>query len=85
MAVKVRLARVGKKHAPFYRIVAIDSRNARDGATLEILGTYNPTKGEFVQFHQERLDYWLGNGAELTEAVRRLQKKHKEQHVVAAA
>lgn len=78
MAVKLRLARVGKKHAPFYRIVAIDTRAPRDGAALEILGTYNPLKGEFVQFHQERINYWVGCGAERTDAVKLLQKKYQE-------
>lgn len=84
MAVKIRLARVGKKHAPFYRVVAIDARAARDSAALEILGTYNPLNGEFVQFHQERINYWIGNGAEQTDAVVRLQKKYQERAQAAA-
>lgn len=74
MAVKIRLARIGKKHAPFYRIVAIDSRRKRNGASLEILGTYNPLSGEFVQFHQERINHWISQGAEATNAVKKLQK-----------
>ena len=55
MAVRIRLARMGKKKAPMYRIVAIDKRNKRDGAFLENLGTYNPLSGELVQFHAEKL------------------------------
>ena len=78
MAVRLRLARVGKKHAPFYRIVAMDARAPRDGAALEILGTYNPLNGDFVQFHQERINYWIGCGAEQTDAVKLLQKKYQE-------
>jgi small subunit ribosomal protein S16 len=75
MAVKIRLSRVGKKAAPFYRIVAVDERRKRDGASLEVLGTYNPLKGELVQFDQERISYWLSQGAIATDAVKRLQKK----------
>ena len=51
MAVSIRLARIGKKKAPFYRIVATDRRNKRDGEFLENLGTYNPLTGELIQFH----------------------------------
>jgi len=49
MAVKLRLSRIGKKHAPFFRIVAVDSRKKRDGSYLENLGTYDSIKGSFVQ------------------------------------
>lgn len=84
MAVKLRLARIGKKHAPFYRVVAIDSHAARDGAALEILGTYNPLKDEFVQFHQDRINYWIGCGAEQSDAVVKLQKKYQERSQAAA-
>ena len=52
MAVAIRLARIGKKKAPFYRIVAIDSRRKRDGGSLENLGTFNPLTCEFIQYHQ---------------------------------
>jgi len=74
MAVKIRLSRVGKKAAPFYRIVAVDERRKRDGASLEVLGTYNPLKGEMVQFNQERINFWISQGAIPTDAVKRLQK-----------
>jgi small subunit ribosomal protein S16 len=74
MAVKIRLSRVGKKAAPFYRIVAVDERRKRDGSSLEVLGTYNPVKGEMVQFNQERINYWISQGAIPTDAVKRLQK-----------
>lgn len=77
MSVKIRLSRIGKKHAPFYRIVAIDSRRKRDGACLEILGTYNPLSGQFVQFHNERIEFWVKQGAQPTDSVKKLQKLYK--------
>lgn len=84
MAVKIRLTRVGKKAAPFYRIVAVDERRKRDGASLEVLGTYNPLKGEMVQFNQERINYWISQGAIPTDAVKRLQKVQSKSTPAAA-
>lgn len=84
MAVKIRLSRIGKKGAPFYRIVAVDERRKRDGASLEVLGTYDPLKGALVQFHAERIDHWVSQGAIPTDAVKRLQKMNKAQQVVAS-
>lgn len=78
MAVKLRLSRVGKKHAPFYRIIAIDSRSPRDGVALEVLGTFDPLKGQFAQFDAERINYWLGCGAVETDAVKKLRKLREE-------
>ena len=76
MAVKIRLARGGAKKRPFYRIVAADARSPRDGRFLEKLGTYNPmTKDGTVSLDQARVDYWLGVGAQPTDAVRRLLRK----------
>jgi small subunit ribosomal protein S16 len=75
MAVKIRFSRIGKKHAPVYRIVATDSRNKRDGKFLDNLGTYNPLTGKIEAFNNERFEYWLSVGAELTDAVKRVQKK----------
>jgi small subunit ribosomal protein S16 len=79
MAVKIRLSRVGKKHAPVYRIVAVDSRNKRDGEYIENLGTYNPVTHEIVQFKTERIDYWVSQGAIPTTVVEKLYKKHKKE------
>lgn len=76
MAVKIRISRIGKKNAPVFRIVAIDSRKKRDGASLEVLGTYNPVTGQLVQFNAERINYWLSQGAIATDAVKKLQKLH---------
>ncbi|MBA3954032.1 30S ribosomal protein S16 [Candidatus Dependentiae bacterium] len=84
MAVKIRLSRIGKIHAPVYRIVAIDSRKKRDGEALDILGTYNPLTGELVQFHQDRIEGWVSKGAVVTDAVKKLQKKHKKSAQVTA-
>lgn len=72
MAVKIRFARVGKKHAPIYKIVAIDSRRKRDGMFLEDLGTYNPKTKQIVQFHEDRVAYWMSVGAIPTDSVARL-------------
>ena len=80
MAVKIRFARVGKKHAPIYRIVAIDSRKKRDGMCLENLGTYNPKTKQLVQFHDERVAHWISMGAVPTEAVARLMKIRQKQN-----
>jgi len=76
MAVRIRLARIGTKNAPFYRIVAIDGRKKRDGAFLENLGTYDPIKGSLIQFHVEKINEWISKGAIPSDAVKKLQKLH---------
>ncbi len=64
MSVSLRLTRIGRKKRPFYRIVAIDSRKARDGRFIESLGTYNPLVSPVeVDVKEERVLYWLGQGA----------------------
>ncbi len=78
MAVKIRFSRTGKKHVPFYSIVAVDSRKKRDGAVLEDLGTYDPLKGKLVTFHEERINYWLSVGAVPTDVVKRVHKVFKK-------
>lgn len=83
MAVKIRFARVGKRHAPVYRIVAIDSRKKRDGRFLENLGTYNPLTKQLVQFHSDRVQHWISVGAIVTDAVQRLIKLHAKESGVA--
>lgn len=79
MAVKIRLSRIGTTNAPFYRIVAIDSRKKRDGAALENLGSYDPRKGELIQFNQERINYWLSQGAIPTDSFKKLQRLHRKE------
>jgi small subunit ribosomal protein S16 len=72
---KIRLARGGSKKRPFYRVVAADSRMARDGRFIEKLGTYNPLlpkdSEERVKLDMERVQYWLGEGAQPTDRVSR--------------
>lgn len=76
MAMKIRLARGGSKKRPFYRIVAADSRMPRDGRYIEKLGTYNPLlpkdSEERVKMDVERVQYWLGQGAQPTDRVARM-------------
>ncbi len=75
MAVKIRLARHGKKRAPHYRIVVADSRTKRDGRVIEEIGRYIPTENpSFIEVNSERAQYWLGVGAQPTEQVAVLLK-----------
>ena len=73
MAMKIRLARGGSKKRPFYSIVAADSRMPRDGRFIEKLGTYNPLlpkdSEERVKMDMERVQYWLGQGAQPTDRI----------------
>ena len=84
MAVKIRLSRVGKKNVPFYRIVAIDSRAARDGKTLEILGTYDATKNTFEKWNEAGIEAWLKTGAQMTDSVKKLRKTYLRSTTAAA-
>ena len=76
MAMKIRLARGGSKKRPFYRIVAADSRMPRDGRFIEKLGTYNPLlpkdSEDRVKMNMERVEYWLGHGAQPTDRIARM-------------
>ena len=73
--VKIRLTRMGAKKAPFYRIVAVDSRKARDGEYIEQIGYYNPVADpKVVVIDAEVAKKWLANGAQPTETVRDLFK-----------
>ncbi len=75
MAVKIRLKRMGKIHAPFYRVVVMDSRTKRDGRAIEEIGKYHPTEEpSVIQIDGERAQYWLSKGAQPTEAVAALLK-----------
>ncbi|MDO5501693.1 MAG: 30S ribosomal protein S16 [Actinomycetia bacterium] len=75
MAVKIRLKRMGKIRAPFYRVVVMDSRTKRDGRAIEEIGKYHPTEEpSLIDIDSERAQYWLGNGAQPTEAVEALLK-----------
>jgi small subunit ribosomal protein S16 len=75
MAVKLRLQRFGSNKRPFYRVVASESNRSRDGKFLEILGTYDPLIGK-VLVDSEKVQKWLGNGAQPTDTVKSLFKKY---------
>lgn len=80
MAVKIRMKRLGRKHRPFYRICVMDSRVPRGGKTIEELGSYDPmvrVKSDRVVLNMERVDYWIGVGAQPTEKVAVLIDKVK--------
>ncbi|WP_062076516.1 30S ribosomal protein S16 [Demequina globuliformis] len=73
MAVKIRLKRFGKKKAPFYRVIVIDSRAKRDGRAIEEIGKYHPLSNpSFVEIDSERAQYWLSVGAQPSDQVRKL-------------
>ena len=75
MAVKIRLKRMGKIRAPHYRVVVVDSRKRRDGRVIEEIGKYHPKEEpSFIEVTSERAQYWLGVGAQPTEAVEALLK-----------
>ena len=76
MAVKLRLKRMGAKQKPFYRIVASDSRSPRDGRFIETVGTYDPVKKDNnISVNEERVNYWLTNGAQPTDTVKSILSK----------
>jgi small subunit ribosomal protein S16 len=75
VAVKIRLKRMGKVRAPHYRIVVVDSRKKRDGRVLEEIGKYHPKEDpSFIDVVSDRAQYWLGVGAQPSEAVAKLLK-----------
>ena len=75
MAVKIRLKRLGKIRAPYYRIVVADSRTKRDGRVIEEIGKYHPTEEpSLIEVDSERAQYWLGVGAQPSEQVLNLLK-----------
>lgn len=75
MAVKIRLKRFGKKRAPYYRVVVMDSRTKRDGRAIEEIGKYHPTEEpSIIEIDSERAQYWLSVGAQPTEQVAALLK-----------
>ena len=72
----IRLTRMGRNKKPFYRIVVTDSRKRRDSGWIESIGYYNPvSKEKTLKIDTERLDYWLGVGAKMSDTVKKLAKK----------
>ena len=77
--VVIRLSRGGSKKTPFFNLVVADSRNRRDGRFIERVGFYNPSasgQAEALRVDQERVNYWTGVGAQLSDTVKRLVKLH---------
>ena len=75
MAVKIRLKRMGKIRAPYYRVVVMDSRKKRDGRAIEEIGKYHPTEEpSLIDIDSERAQYWIGVGAQPSEQVLALLK-----------
>jgi small subunit ribosomal protein S16 len=86
MAVKLRLTRVGKKKQPQYRVVAADSRAARDGRFIQIIGTYNPrTEPSTINSDSDKAVKWLMDGAQPTERVKKLLEASGAWEAFAAA
>ena len=76
MATKIKLMRLGKMRAPYYRIVVADARTKRDGRVIETIGKYHPKENpSFIEVDAERAAYWLGVGAQPTEPVQKILSK----------
>ena len=78
--VVIRLARGGSKHRPFFHVVVADSHNRRDGRFIERVGFYNPVdneKQERVRLQADRLNHWIAQGAQVSDAVAKLIKEQK--------
>ena len=77
MSVKIRLKKFGAKARPFYRIVIMDSRSARDSRTIEEIGLYHPieVEGSQIRIDEERAKFWLARGAQPSDTVRSLLNK----------
>jgi small subunit ribosomal protein S16 len=72
----IRLSRRGAKKQPYYRVVVIEKDRARDGRSVEVVGTYNPrTNPASLELKRDRIDYWRGKGAQMSERVAKLVDK----------
>lgn len=72
----IRMARIGARKQPYYRVVVIDKERARNGRSVEVVGLYNPrTNPATVDFKRDRIDYWVSKGAQLSDTVKRLLAK----------
>ena len=78
MSVKISLSRTGKKHTPFYRVVAVDSRKKRDGEILANIGTYDALKSTVVRFSEELYTEWVSKGAQPTDSAKKIFKQYKK-------
>ena len=87
MALKIRLSRVGATHQPIYHVVVAEARSRRDGAAVEILGSYNPRskKQDALTLDLARAEHWLSKGALPTDTAKTLIKKARKKAEIAAA
>jgi len=82
----IRLARFGAKKKPTYRVVVIEKERARNSSSVEVVGHYNPiAKPAQVELNHDRINYWIKNGAQPSDTVSRLLKKHPAQQPAAIA
>jgi small subunit ribosomal protein S16 len=82
----IRLARFGARKQPYYRVVVIEKGRARNGRSIEVVGTYNPrTEPSTVDLKRERIEYWRSKGAQLSSTVLRLVEKAPAAGAVTAA
>ena len=84
--VKIRLTRGGAKKRPFYHIIVTDSRSARDGRNIERVGFYNPVASgndKRVELNVERIQHWIGHGAQMTDKVADLYKQAQKAQAAA--
>jgi small subunit ribosomal protein S16 len=85
MALKIRLTRIGSIHQPHYRVVVAEARSRRDGAPVEVIGTYNPRgRGEQVKLDLSRVDYWLSQGAQPSDTLHAIIKRARRSSAVPA-
>ena len=85
MAVKIRLSRIGTTNRPYYRIIAVDARNKRDGAMLANVGTYDPVNCSVVQFHDDIYQAWLAKGAIATDSAKKIYRLFKKSGISTVA
>lgn len=83
MAVRIRLMRIGRAHSPQYRIVAVDSREARNGKPIEVLGSYSPlVHPPLWAMRWDRVEYWLSQGAQVSDKVQALLRGARKREEV---
>ena len=69
----IRLARIGARKQPYYRVVVIEKERARNGRSVEVVGTYNPrTSPASLEFKRDRVEYWISKGAQCSDRVKKL-------------
>jgi small subunit ribosomal protein S16 len=77
--VKIRLSRIGKTNRPYWRIVVVDARDKRDGAFLDLVGSYDPIKHVVSQIHLDKVQDWVSKGAQLSPTVKRIINTYKRE------